>query len=613
MELTKNHIKFIKKYIEIIKNTGIYPNRESLKKAGYNRDKVRYYFSNLSFLKQAAQTWAETNDPDAFNAIQNAKISTKKSYENHVKFIKKYIEIVKKTGMYPGRAELGKAGYDRNKIRHYFSNLSLLKQAAQAWASENDPTAFDNIIDASIFTKKNYEILKKNVKKHKRFVITTAVVGGKVHEGFLDSIQNYCKAKDAMLLVLPAADPASAGDWNLDSDLGVESIVFGDLALNSNLFLCSIKMSAKQIDPTTGLDRIGQRHGTFIYASPKQRLKFMPVSNVKHPHAEMTTGAITLPNYFSIDITEKYMSERTAYIANHDHVIGALIVEIEDKDKYHFRQIQADDKGGFVDLGDYYCGETVTKMYAEGFSMGDWHSGETDPTAVKAWKEIIELVRPKKLFVHDGFNGLSINHHERERQIRRAILAKKGLLNLESELKGFAKDLDDMATWNPIEEIIVVKSNHDIFLDRWLEKGEYVDDPHNYDIGVTLAKAMVDGHNPLKYAVELLGLTAKDKVRWLNMDEDYFIARIQCGAHGHKGPKGARGSLAGMEKAYGLSVSGHSHAPEILRGAWQNGTSSYLKLSYNEGPSDWVHNSTIIYPNGMRQQINSFEGNWRLK
>lgn len=530
--------------------------------------------------------------------------------DNHIKLIKDYVKLVKKTGMYPGRSELDEIGYSRDNIRHYFSNLSLLHQAACEWVSENDPTAFDSIIDENLFTDDAFKSLQENVKKYKRFIITTAVVGCEVHKGFLKSIRTYCKDKNAMLLVLPAADPASAGKWNISPELGKDSVVFRDLAINSNVFLCSIELSAKQIDPTTGLDRIGQRNGSFIYASPKQRLKFMPVSNIKHPHAEMTTGAVTLPNYLS---TKKYMSKRTAYIANHDHVIGAIIVEVEDKNKYHFRQIQADKSGAFVDLGDFYNGDKVSKMYAEGFSLGDWHSGETDPTAVKAWKEVINIVKPKKLFIHDGFNGLSINHHERDRQIRRAVLAKQGLLNLESELKALAKDLDMMASWEPIKEIIFVKSNHDVFLDRWLDAGEYVEDPHNYELGVELAMAMIKGQNPLKYAVEKLGLKNKDKIKWLELDEDYFIARVQCGAHGHKGPKGSRGNLKGMERSYGQSITGHAHGPEILRGAWQNGTSSKLKLSYNAGASDWVHSSTLIYPNGMRQLINSFAGRWRLK
>lgn len=534
--------------------------------------------------------------------------------KNHIKLIKDYIKLVKKTGMYPGRAELDSIGYSRDQIRHYFSNLENLKQAAITWAEEHDPEAFAEIIDDSIFTPKQFKQLKDEVKKYKRFVVTTAVVGAPVHEGFLESIQKYCDHKDAKLLVLPAADPASAGNWVLDKKLGKDSIVFGDLALNSNVFLCAIELSAKQIDPSTGLDRIGQRNGSFIYASPKQRLKFMPVSNIKHPHAEMTTGAVTLPRYLN---TNHYMSKRTAYMANHDHVMGAVIVEIQDRNRYHFRQIQADKNGHFVDLGDFYQGSKVSKMYAEGFSLGDWHSGETDPSAVRAWKEVVELVKPKKLFIHDGFNGLSINHHERERQIRRAVLAKKGHLNLKSELIQFTKDLQLLSNFPGVEEVVIVKSNHDIFLDRWLDSGEYVDDPHNYHTGVELAHAMAEGKNPLRYAfskvaAELGYKEALDKVMWLSMDEDYFIARIQMGAHGHKGPKGARGNIRGMERAYGQSVTGHAHGPEILRGAWQNGTSSKLKLSYNEGPSDWVHSSTLVYPNGMRQLINSFDGNWHL-
>lgn len=529
--------------------------------------------------------------------------------KKQLEIIKKYINFVKKTGMYPTRSDLADMGYSRDKMRSFFTNMARLKETALSWAKENNPTALEHIIDENIFTKDRIKELKEELKQYKRFVVTTAVVGAAAHKGFINNIKAYCKKKNAKLLVLPAADPASAGTWNLDPILGKENIVFDDVALNSNVFLCSIKLSAKQIDPTTGLDRIGQRDGTFIYASPKQRLKFLPVSNIKHPHAEMTTGAVTLPKYLD---TNKYMSERTAYIANHDHVMGAIIVEIVDNKKYHFRQIQADKNGAFVDLGDYFSNGKMSKMNAEGFSLGDWHSGETDPTAVKAWKEVVDLVKPKKIFIHDGFNGLSINHHEKDRQIRRALLAKRGLLNLEKELSVFSKDLDDIASWDNIKEVVVVKSNHDIFLDRWLDSGEYVDDPHNYSLGVELAHAMVRGENPLKYAVEKFGLKNRKKVRWLQMDEDYFIAKIQCGAHGHRGPKGARGNIRGMEKSYGRSVTGHAHSPEILRGAWQNGTSSYLKLNYNEGPSDWVHSSTLIYPNGMRQLINAFEGEWRL-
>ena len=103
-----------------------------------------------------------------------------------------------------------------------------------------------------------------------------------------------------------------------------------------------------------------------------------------------------------------------------------------------------------------------------------------------------------------------------------------------------------------------------------------------------------------------------DKVKWLSIDDDYRVEGIQCGAHGHLGANGSRGSLEAMETAYGNSVSGHSHTPQILRGAWCVGTSSLLKLEYNRGASSWLHSSCLIYPGGARQLINCIDGKWKL-
>lgn len=517
-----------------------------------------------------------------------------------------YLKIIKDNGLRPTRADLMEVGISRDTLRYAFTNLANLDETAR----DLYPDAFEHLVDESAFTPEAEKSLKSRIKKHKVFVITTVVAGCEVDERFLNTIDAYCKARNGMKLFMPSADPGSSNGWAMDPAIGKENIVFSDISLNSNVFISSIKLSAKHIDPSTGLDRIGQRNGTFIYASPKQRLKFMPVSNIKHPHAEMTTGAVTLPRYNPA----RYMSDRTAYIANHDHIMGAIIVEIVDDKRYHFRQVQADKDGSFIDLGVQYSGKKQKKIKAAGFSLGDWHSGETDPTAKKAWKEVCQAVGAKRLFIHDGFNGMSINHHEKDQTITRARLAKNGLLSLKDELKQFSLDLDELASWPGVEEVIIVKSNHDVFLDRWLQDGEWTKDAHNYDVGVDLAKAMKDGHNPLQYAVEtMFNLKNKKKIKWLSMDEDFFISRIQMGAHGHKGPNGSRGNIAGMEKSYGQSVTGHTHSPAILRGAWQNGTSSYLKVAYTQGPTSWVHNSTLVYPNGQRQMINSFEGSWRLK
>jgi hypothetical protein len=323
----------------------------------------------------------------------------------------------------------------------------------------------------------------------------------------------------------------------------------------------------------------------------------------------MTTGAITNSDYN----TEMYMSERTGYIAEHDHIVGGLIVEIKDDEVYHFRQVQADDEGKFIDLGIEYSPKGTTKIRPAAFVLGDWHSGDTCPMAKACWEQVCKDLKPEYLVLHDAFDGKSINHHESKNTILLAQRAAEGELDLLSELVGLRDDLEELSGW--VDQLVMVKSNHDEFLDRYLKDGKYTQDPYNHKTSLRLALQMLEGQDPLRYGVEeMVGLkkSIREKIRWLSRDEDFFIAKIQLGAHGDKGANGAKGSLRSMEKAYGNSVTGHSHSPEILRGAWQVGTSSHLKLTYNVGPSSWLNTSCLVYPNGARQLINAINGEWKL-
>jgi hypothetical protein len=522
---------------------------------------------------------------------------------------KSFAALAKKLKREIRMEDLKQLGITKDMVAHHFGSLtSLEKEAREAYSGSFFDVAVENLYSQKALIK-----LREDVASSKRFVVTTAVNGCEVHDKFYASIKNYCKENDAQLLILVASDPAHNRDkqWGtISARLKNETLVLEDTSLNSNVFLSTIKLSAKHIDPTTGLGRIGQRNGTFIYASPKQRLKAVPVSNSALPHFMMTTGAITVSNYNS----DMYMSQRTAYIAHNDHVLGAIIVEIADDKHYHFRQIQSDSKGCFYDLGVKYTPTTKQKVRPEAFVLGDWHAGSTDPKAKKAWFNISQLTSPKRILLHDAFDGMSINHHEKHAKILKAQRAENGQLCLSSELEILAEDIKELSS--VADEVVVVKSNHDQFLERYLQEGKYVDDPQNHRISLVLALQVLDKKDPLKYAINELCLKndkkITDKVKWLSIDDDYRIEGIQCGAHGHLGANGARGSLEAMESAYGNSVSGHSHTPQILRGAWCVGTSSLLKLEYNRGASSWLHSSCLIYPGGARQLINCIDGRWKL-
>jgi hypothetical protein len=525
--------------------------------------------------------------------------------------VEAYVQIVQQKNMFPTRSDLAAVGITRDKIRHHFVNLTGLRKAAKLMF----PESFQGIIKEEDFTSSQARAkLAKELKKTKTFIITTAVNGQWAHSKFIEGLDNLAERYNAKILMLPCHDPAHNLDneieWHFDDLLNDYTFVFDDIALNSNINIGQMGVNAKQINPTTGLSRICQGKGSFIFASPKQSLEYDPVSNVKYPHARMTTGACTVGNYAS----SRGNSIRSAKIASHDHVVGALIVEIENDVVYHFRQVQADEKGGFCDLGKYYLGNAAPKKMTPKLVMGDYHAGEHDESAVKAWEEIIDTLQVDEVFFHDLFNAKSINHHEEHNIVLRARHAKDNLLSLKNELLVTGQEIDRILSHKSVKKGIVVKSNHDDFLQRWLNEGKFKYDALNFSVGCTLAAGAVEqGGDVLKDALSKYGqIKTWDKLIFLNRDQDYKVGGIELSAHGDKGPNGSRGSKASLENAYGKAVIGHSHTPGILRGIYQVGTTSLFDLGYNLGPSSWMHCSCIVYENGQRQLINSIEGKWRL-
>jgi hypothetical protein len=524
-----------------------------------------------------------------------------------VEALELYKNLFLKLNRLPKLSELQEKGLTERQIRTRFGNLTNLSRKAK----ETYKKEFESLIDERFFTKKNLDSMKKDLSKYKRFVISTAVNGCHSHTGFIEAIDNYCEKNKAALIILPSNDPAHSLQnnyhWNFPPEFEDRFFIFDDISLNSNLFISTIRLGAKQIDPITGLGRVAQAKGSFIYASPKQRLKYIGVDNAKIPHAMITTGALTVPNYK----TQRFWSERTAYIATTDHVLGAIIVEIEDDEHFHFRQIQADSYGSFTDLGTQYNADGTTVINPpKVFVLGDLHSGDdTNQEALKCFLEkAVKELKPDKIVLHDVFSGNSVNHHE----LGKTITEAKNKLTLEEELKILSDYLNYIQSF--AKEIIIVKSNHDEWLEKYLNSALYIHQKWNYRIALELAMALFDGYDPLKWAMEnKYNLKNPQKFTWLKRKDDYKIAGVQLAAHGDKGVNGAKGNIKQSELAYNNCIVGHSHSAEILRKAWCVGTTTKLDISYQTGPGNWTHSSCILYKNGQRQMLNCINGDYKLR
>lgn len=513
-----------------------------------------------------------------------------------------FLSAIPKLKRYPNKSDLSLLGYGRELLRDQFGSMERLREYAVA----NYPDILDQVTEERIRAPRKAAQLREVIKKSKVFVITAAVEGGAVHKEFKKSLDIYCRKNNAELLIMPSGKSLQF----MDPELADAHWVLEDTYLNSNIWLCSMKIPSKCAQPTDKLKRIGQRDGSLIAASPKQFLQFVAVGNERMAHAVMSTGAITVANYSS-----KGNVSATDYIADHDHVLGAIIVEIVDDSTYHFRQIQSDKKGVFYSLGVKYSPTGYKREAPVGMLWGDLHSGEVDPNAKKANFELMAETGVSTIYLGDAFSGISINHHEEHDKVKRAILASKNKMNLGQEIEELCNEINQISSFPGVKKVVIVDSNHHDFLSKhYLAEGKYLDEPQNYFLAHELVVAMGKGWNPLQYACEkIYKLEHPKKIKWLKPDEDDRIANVQMGAHGHRGANGSKGSKRTLEEAYGEAMHGHTHSPYIFRGIYCVGTTGVLRPGFNLGPSGWVHCSGNTYRNGSRELINSFNGEWRFR
>lgn len=432
--------------------------------------------------------------------------------------------------------------------------------------------------------------------KVKRYIITTAVPGCDPRMGFLNACLSYAKLKDAEILILPST-PLYANDELDPYILANFNIIHQDKHLNENIIISSLPINPEAEDPVIGLGRHSHLEGSLILASPKQRLESIASPSDKLPRVVMTTGACTKPNY---------RASKKGIIASKDHVVGGLIVEVEDTKIYHYRQIQASRDGSFVDLGIRYSASGKTKKEkVEALIPGDWHVGSTDPVVSGVVDGLLSAFNPKYLILHDFFDGISINHHIEHKILQKANMRHLNDLSLEL---GMARgELVRLAS--KANNVLVVKSNHDEFIDKYIDEAKYLNDERNHIIGLKLALSKAIGNDPFESSMRGTHANLKN-VRFLQDDESFRITpkQIEVAVHGHKGPNGSSGSIKSLERAYGAIVHGHTHSPSILRDSYCVGTSTHLRLSYNKGPSSWMQTLCVVYQDGTRQLLNVING-----
>lgn len=486
----------------------------------------------------------------------------------------------------------------REKIRHHFGGIERLHEYMTENYADFLSEHFSNV--DSMFADD-----RKVSSGHSKYIITTAVADSPAHVEFLASLKSYAEINDAKIVVMPCESVTNSFENKkatfdpVFSDKDI-MVVTEDTELNNNFSLCSIQVSAKQIKSITGLSRLGSREGSYVFASPKQFLEYVPSGNRRGKNfAIMTPGACTRPHYYS----EVFVSKRLSYIADADHKLGAIIVEIIDDQLFDFTQIQAETDGSFIDRGIEYHSDGSTNKVPVNVIFGDIHSRYKDTAALEYFYDLLKDMEVDSIFLHDVFDAYSINHHVKT-IAEKAQRSNDLIDSLWDELVLTKQTIQDIDEAVEAKNVFIVKSNHDEFLDRYLAAGEYVFDPKNHYLSLRIAPALFEHKDILKTALELVDGTVPDHWAFLSRESTHRIGGVECAAHGDLGMNGARPSLSSLEKIYGDSVTGHSHTAAIQRGVFKVGTMSLLNLKYNRGPSSWTQTCCLLYNNGQRQLVN---------
>lgn len=431
-------------------------------------------------------------------------------------------------------------------------------------------------------------------KGQSRYIVTSVVDGANINKPFLRAIQNYCRIKKAKPVFL-----WSKGLYQHDRFTEEQLMELGQLytsfTFSSKLVAMDLCIKPQQKDPLTGLDYLATGESSLIVASTKQAYRSLPRPTGKVPHSLWSTGTLSEP---------KYSDTACGTLAYAYNTLGALVVEVESATRFYIRPVMFI-KDGFVDLGVKYTGDSAKPIACTGAILGDLHIPEEDPEFVAAAIDQINTLKAQNVFIHDLLSINSVNHHNLHEYLARA---KMPMTNLKAEL-GLCKRklMQYLKKIHKKASIFVVSSNHDAFITKWLNNGDFIKDTENARIGAEFFLKCLDGINPIESYLNL------SRLRFLSSRQSKVVNGWECAFHGHAGSGGARGNLSNFAKTFSKVIIAHRHAPGINKGAIQVGTLSKLDLPYlTGGTTAWIPASAFIYADGSAQLITHIDRKWKL-
>jgi len=440
-------------------------------------------------------------------------------------------------------------------------------------------------------------------KTKSRFIISWCQSETEINKNLLENIEAYAKFIDASIHIIAGRykNPTSLASSNFiksqekDKKASWHKDVIQYLDANrhkihDNLCILSdIKTQPTASTPLSGFNSITGLESCII-GHPRMHLKSLPVLDGYPSKIILTTGAVSVENYTDTKSGKK---------GEFHHTFGFVVVEL-DGDVFHIRQVTSDSEGSFYDLK-YFVedGQVEIHQGAEAIVFGDLHITETNENALSVSMEMAQEMNCKdNIILHDVFNGTSINYHESKQPFLLLKREDDGSDDLFDELNQVAKFFEDYKYCN----FKVVKSNHDVFLDRWLNENDWRKNK-NKRIYLELASRLMNDADQKGVLSMFLKMNNVENAYCLGENESLRIQDWECGIHGHVGNNGSRGGLIQFKNMNTKNITGHSHSPAREDGSVVVGTLTHKRVGYNNGLSSWAWANSIIFPNQKSELV----------
>lgn len=365
----------------------------------------------------------------------------------------------------------------------------------------------------------------------------------------------------------------------------------------------NIKIQPTSSSPLNGMESVAQGK-TCVFGHPRVHMKTLPTiydNGVVEqdvyslvPQFLFTTGAVTVADYTDSNAGAK---------GDHHHTYGFVIIELLGDGSYRIRQVKArKDDGSFTDLYWNVSDKGIQKVDGvKAIVFGDLHVAKMSSLSIERVLSMINEFSPQYAVVHDVFDGESINPHEKDNPIRQYLSKRSMRHSLSHEIDATVTLVNVLSE---ITNVVVVNSNHDYFLEKYIISSDWKKDIDNAPQYMEYALAMLNKKTPnglLSHIIDSRSINP-EKVTCLGVDQSFVIGNRECGQHGHLGTSGSKGSPHQFKRLSKKNITGHTHSPLRIDGLTVVGCQDIFH-GYNKGLSNWWLCDVLIHNDNKDQQI----------